>query len=264
MNSAKDIANAAEARFARYLKERGYTFDREPDLGIKSRPDFLITVEGDKLVAEVKAFDTYGIFKDLEPGQLGSRDSKQALKPVRNQISSAADQLRDLRDRGLPLVVVLDNPAARPIPLSAHMVMSAMYGDLEMQAPVLPDGSLGAFRGVAGRNGKLRNDHAYVSAVAVVRREDHAAQWAAEWFDAHRADFGPDDTQALVAAFAEASQHAPQGDEIYLEVFETFSESAIQLPRAVFNGPRDLRWVPNSARTGLVPLTDLEPSPDSE
>jgi len=109
----------------------------------------------------VKAFNTYGILKDLVPGQLRARSSKEALRPVRHQISAAADQLRDLQHRGLPLVVVLDNPAGRPIPIdSPHMVISAMYGDLEMQAPLLPDGSLGDFRGVAGRNGKLRNDHA--------------------------------------------------------------------------------------------------------
>jgi len=161
-------------------------------------------------------------------------------------------------------VVVLDNPGGRPIPFdSPHLVLSAMYGDLTLQAPVEPGGALGEFRAVAGRNGSLRNDHPYISAVAVVRREDHAALWAAEWFDAHRDAFGPGDaedggegTKAMVAAFAEASKTgAPEGDDLFLEVFEMLSTAAVPLPRDVFNGPRDRRWVPNTDRTALVPWT---------
>ncbi|MGW4732603.1 hypothetical protein ACWEQC_26075 [Streptomyces shenzhenensis] len=52
------------------------------------------------------------------------------------------------------------------------------------------------------------------NAVAVVRREDHAAPWAAEWSDANREKFGQG-TQDLLAAFAEASRDAPEGDGIY-------------------------------------------------
>jgi hypothetical protein len=142
------------------------------------------------------------------------------------------------------------------------MVISAMYGDLQLEAPRLPDGSLGEFQSVAGRNGKLTNDHPYVSAVAVVRREDHAAPWVSEWVDTHQAGFG-DDVQALTAALAEASQDAPEGDDIFLEVFETISETAVPLPRDIFNGPRDLRWVPNASRTGLTPLIEATDGTDS-
>ncbi|MBC2904812.1 hypothetical protein [Streptomyces cupreus] len=250
-----DAGAAAEARVARYLNERGYTFAVEPDLGIDKRPDFLVTAAGHTVVAEVKAFETYGMFTDAVPNQLMARSLKEALRPIRRQIANAAGQLRGLQDRGWPLVVVLDNPAGRPIPIdSPHMVISAMYGDFRMEAPVLADGSLSDFQAVAGRNGKLTNDHPYISAVAVVRREDHAAAWAAQWFDTHQADFG-DDVTALSASFAEASAtDAPLGDEVFLEIFETISPTAVPLPRDIFNGPRDLRWVPNAERTGLVPL----------
>ncbi|MCJ0875681.1 hypothetical protein, partial [Streptomyces sp. AP-93] len=115
-------------------------------------------------------------------------------------------------------------------------------------------GVLGDFRGVAGRNGSLRSDHPYVSAVAVVRREDHAAEWASSWFDENRARFG-EDAQAMVAALAEASQGAPEGDDLFPEIFETLSTEAVPLPREVFNGPRDRRWIPNTDRTALIPMT---------
>ncbi len=49
---------------------------------------------------------------------------------------------------------MLDNPGGRPIPFdSPYMILSAMYGDLTLEAPVLADGVLGDFRNTAGRNG---------------------------------------------------------------------------------------------------------------
>lgn len=249
----KAISDEAEARFIRYLTERGYGFEHEPDLGIQARPDFSIDAAGQPVVAEVKAFASLGLFKDLSVGTLGTRSIKEALKPVRSQISTAAEQLRELRDSGLPLVVVLANPAGRPIPLEPYLVISAMYGDMEIQAPLRHDGSLGDVRSVLGRNGKLTNDHSYISAVAVIRREVYAAQWAATWFDEHRPDFGGD-TTAMITAFSEASKDAPEGDDLYLEVFETVSSTAVPLPRTVFDGPKDRRWIANADRTGLIPL----------
>ncbi|MER5572380.1 hypothetical protein [Streptomyces massasporeus] len=248
------IGEVAEARVARYLRERGYTFEVEPEFGTGRHPDYLVTAGDHTLVAEVKAFETYGMFENAVPGQVMSRTLTEALAPVRKQIKKAAGQLKGLRDRGWPLVIVLDNPGGRPIPFDTpHMVLSAMYGDLTMEAPVLADGSLGDFRGVAGRNGSLRTDHPYISAVAVMRREDHSASWAGAWFDENRAQY--DDAQSMAAAFTEASRDAPEGDELYLEVFETLSPTAVPLPRDVFDGPRDRRWVPNADRTALIPLS---------
>lgn len=264
MNSPR-IGELAEARVARYLRERGYTFEVEPEFDTGRHPDYLISAGGHTIVAEVKAFETYGMFENAVPGQMMTRSLEDALAPIRKKIKDAAGQLRGLQGRGWPLVVVLDNPGGRPIPFdSAHMILSAMYGDLTLEAPVDPEGALGDFRAVAGRNGKLRNNHAYISAVAVVRREEHAALWAAQWFDEHREGFGPGDAddgdqgaKAMAAAFAEASKDAPEGDDIFLEVFETLSGSAAPLPRDVFNGPRDRRWVPNGDRSALVPLADV-------
>ncbi|MEW2172373.1 hypothetical protein AB0935_20925 [Streptomyces sp. NPDC007027] len=260
-NEAKRIADDAEGRFSRYLKERSYTFVREPDnLGIEKRPDFLISVSKYQLAAEVKAFDTFGILERLEPGQVGARSLKDALKPIRKQIEGAAGQLKGLQGREMPLVVVLDNPVGRPIPMDASMIMSAMYGDLTVHLNGDPNGTATSEL-VAGRNGQLRNYHPYISAVVVIRREDLAAQWAAKWMDDHLAqfpDFRKGDVKPLVEAFAEAQQYAPEGDVLYVEVFETISEAAVPLPRDVFDGPRDLRWVPNADRTALVPLLRLQ------
>ncbi|MEV5282949.1 hypothetical protein [Streptomyces sp. NPDC052811] len=252
-------SDVAEAWVASYLGERGYQFDKEPDLGVVKRPDYLITAAGRTVVAEVKAFETFGLLAGIEPGgPTRSHSLKQALKPVRGQITEAAKQLRPLRDRGWPLVVILANPAERPIPLTTPMIISAMYGDLEVQIPTLPDGSAGEFRSGLGRNGKLTNDHEYVSAVAVVRREFHAKKWLDDWYTANRAEFG-DDMRALAAAAAEARTTAPTGYDIFMEVFETVSEAAVPLPRDVFNGPLDHRWGGNPDGTGICRITP-EPS----
>jgi hypothetical protein len=92
------IGRLAEDRVQRYLSERGYGFAHEPSRHI-SRPDFLITAGEHTAVAEVKAFETYGIFERMVPRQIGARPLDKALRPVRRQISAAAGQLRDLQGR---------------------------------------------------------------------------------------------------------------------------------------------------------------------
>lgn len=255
----------AEARVARYLRERGYTYEIEPEFGTGRHPDYLITAAEHTIVAEVKSFDTKGLFQDFEAaaqdgiGQVLSRPVGDGLAPLRKTIKKAAGQLKGLQDRGWPLVVVLDNPAGRPIPFTSELIVSAMYGDLAFQVSAPTDGSHADLQAIAGRNGRLTNDHTYISAVAVVRHESHAAQWAARWFDTHRPTFA--DGTEMAAAFAAAGADAPAGDEIFLEVFETVSTSAVPLPRDVFNGPRDVRWAPNADRTGLVCLSPAVDGP---
>lgn len=87
----------AEARVARYLRERGYTFEVEPEFGTGRHPDYLITAGENTLVAEVKAFETYGMFENAIPGQVVSRSLSEALAPIRKQIKKAAGQLKGLR-----------------------------------------------------------------------------------------------------------------------------------------------------------------------
>lgn len=54
------------------------------------------------------------------------RSLTRTLKPVRDRMAKAAQQLKGISGR--PLVVVLGNPGNR-MPLSAPNVISAMYGD---------------------------------------------------------------------------------------------------------------------------------------
>jgi hypothetical protein len=245
----------AELNFERYLKERGYAFEHEPDWGTPRRPDYRITTDQGILAGEVKSFETCGILDGLGGGQFRQRPVTKALEPIRKQIKDAAGQLKVLTHLGIPLVVVLDNPGNRPVSLEPHMVISAMYGDLSYSAALLEDGSMEELTGVLGRNGKLTNDHQYISAVAIIRRRDFAAEWAANWFDENRIRFDLNDAEGMITAYREAvASGVPIGDSVSVEVFETLSETAVPLPRTVFNGPEDVRWVPNAARDGLTPL----------
>lgn len=260
-----DQGHVAEEWFNQYLSERGYQWQEEPAMGTARNPDRLITTSGHLVVAEVKSFATDGLLKNaifsdtgtegIRVSQPMSRDSKDALAPIRKKIKEAAGQLKELGERGWPLIIVLANPLNKPIPLNEPNVVSAMYGDLTAQGTLGPDGKIAEWVWAAGRNGKLRNDHKHVSAVAILHHRHHAQDWADGWFDENRKRFGAHGTAAMLKAFQADAHQAPQGSYVWLTIFETLSETAAPLPRDIFNGPRDVRYVPDDDRTALVPLT---------
>src|SRR5262249_12932983 len=55
--AAKHGKNEAERWFERYLREHGYSYEYEPDLGVATRPDFLVRQNEIEVVCEVKGFD---------------------------------------------------------------------------------------------------------------------------------------------------------------------------------------------------------------
>jgi len=75
----------------------------------------LIHRDGLSAVCEVKQFDKDPIGWMRETGQGGWFDEN---KPVRGAVRQAANQLRPLKGRGLPLVVVLANPNGYHVDLS--------------------------------------------------------------------------------------------------------------------------------------------------
>ena len=253
----------AEARFEHYLRERGYGFEYEPDLANGKRPDYLVRAHPHELVCEIKSFNTAGTRGSV---QVGALSQEEVLKPIRKHITTAATQLKGIPDR--PLVVVLANPKGCPIPLDPRSIMAAMYGDVVVEFPVDSDGDGGGVSWTTGFNRKLAvvdpetgertgGDHEYVSAVAVVRREDLAfKEWSRRWRVEHDADFPRSASTKAAVAFLEAAagDGVPHSDDVFVDVFETISGQAVPLPRDVFNGRHDRRWIPDNSRTALVPL----------
>src|SRR3954463_11151224 len=121
-----NLPTKSEVWFDTYLRVHGYTWTPEPDLGISKRPDRLIHRDAVSAVCEVKQFDKNPLAWMHETGTGGWVDEN---KPLRRAVKEAANQLRPLRGRGLPPVVVLATPHAYHVELSGGRVIYALYGD---------------------------------------------------------------------------------------------------------------------------------------
>jgi hypothetical protein len=222
--------NKGEALFERYLDHWGYgDYEHHPErLNPPKKPDYLIRTEFGEVVVEVKSFDTWGLLEKLKDEPFAMESLEETLGPIRDALKEAAKQLKGIEGR--PLVVALASPDNR-VPVSAHYIISAMYGELELSV------SLDRARSEqwrTGRNGRLyipdgrgakRGFHPYVSAVAVIRENQL-----------------PSPPSAAVSSFGVATQEQALGTVVTLEVFETISDRCIPLPRTLFAHEGDERW----------------------
>jgi hypothetical protein len=131
MANGEQGVNEAERWFERYLRDHGYEYEYEPDLGVAKRPDFLARRDGVEFVCEVKGFE--------EPPPLERRlaGTNQAVMvsadeeygPMRGAVREAARQLKAFAGSPWPLVVVLANPMGFYVHLSIERLMEAMFGN---------------------------------------------------------------------------------------------------------------------------------------
>lgn len=235
-------ADPGETLFKRYLAANGYDIlAYEPGLGTAKRPDFYVRALGHEVVVEVESFNTPPM--PLTP-RSGAVSMVPRLKAVRNKIKAGAEQLKGID--GYPLVVVLANPRNSWVPLEGPMFIGALFGD--MQVSFAPDGSLFFHAGRNGRlqvtepDGSVHGNHAYLSAVAVLRFVYPQAAWAAAMQQSQEA--GNDDPLAIVRGANQllAAQGDTPAEAVCLNVFESVSETAVPLPREIFVGPHDTRW----------------------
>lgn len=190
--------------FRVYCDSLGLRAEYEPDLGITKRPDFIVRSGSFPVVCEIKTFKPGGAFALKEGQKFIIRDLTDGLKIIRNSIREAATQLRPLSARGVPLVIILADPCGAQVPLSETLY--AMYGN--MQALVSKtDGIEGStWTLYATRDGKLRDNHTYISAVLVLE------------------------------------QVASQPLDLCATIIETMGKNAVTLPEGLFAGPNDRRW----------------------
>lgn len=256
----------ADRWFARCASERGYDpGEHEPDLsarGMTKRPDFVVTGPGGEQAAfEVKALtDQIALVQRLLSGQPVSAGPDQVFGPIREDVKEAAGQLKGLAGE-MPVVAVLANPEGVPFDLSTEQVLAALYGNYEYRVPISAEtgGAAGPGAVGLGRDGRLKTNHPYMSAVAILRcrenRQDALDALSAEtkaqpgWEDmptAVQADVLFDVVNANSADF-------PDGDYLYVDVIDTMSASleegpALPLPDSWFSEhPRDSRWRYNPA-----------------
>lgn len=238
------VNKASEKWFAEYLTAHGYSFEFEPELGGIKNPDFAIEREGIKAICEVKEFETLGIV-GLMAKQLNTlitRPVKKLLDPVRNQIGSAAQQLKEFQDTGSPLIVVLANPHDAGVNLSETFVISAMYGDIGTRFSIGTNGET-ISEDIVGRNGRLTNDHQYVSAVVVVNRHEKNQEESNAFIeDLYRKNPLMKPEVAMQLLKEEEVKFEPEVISYNCTVFETASQVCTPLPATFFNGPNDIRW----------------------
>jgi hypothetical protein len=254
-----DLGEVAEQWLNRYLDDRGYTFQEEPDPGGATHAGRVVQAGDRPVMCEVTTFTTGGLIEDIVVPDIGAeqilegepvaRDLTETLAPIREQIGAAAAAgLRRWKNRDRPLVVVLADPMDRPIPLEPSLVIAAMYGDV----PPGEHGPAGEPSWVAGEHGRMTAEYPHVSAVAILRLRTYAQDWVDAWIEANSHAYSS--PAQMLTAIRRYDRAAPDGDYVVLDVFETLSPEAVPLPRDVFNGPRDTRWGPTPEGDGLMPV----------
>jgi hypothetical protein len=245
----------SEAWFDEYVRWHGHDpGDPEPDLGVGKNPDRLMTWSGHEVVCEIKQFESSPFARLGEGG--GVMDVKEVLGQVRRKVSRAAEQLKPLAATDWPLVVVLVNPKGLPVSMSEHEMVWALYGDPVIRLTINTDigTAVGPAEHTVGENSRMLRNHRYVSAVVALHRGSHRQDWhnaCWERLKAEESGFDPSDIDTIVKlaervedaeAAALANGEIEEGDYLYTEVFTAISETAVPLPRDVFDGPRDTRW----------------------
>jgi len=256
MSRPEQGKNEAERWFERYMRDHGYDYDYEPDLGVSTRPDFLVWRADVQMVCEVKGFDQPTPLERRLRGTSHTTmiSSDEEYGPMRSAVREAARQLKPLAGSGYPLVVVLANPMGHRVNLSLERLVEAMYGNPGLVGNFNAEkGEVEDFRFELGRDGRLRNDHPYISAVAILRERSRADEyyneWRIEWKKGRKPLDRPTTEEIIAEAEAEhaawnaseASKHVPEGHVYIIELMTTGSPDAVPVPEDVVNCPRDAR-----------------------
>jgi hypothetical protein len=217
--------DANEQLFESYLTHYGYSFVFEPELPTVKKPDFAIWRDpSQQTICEVEGFSA--VAHPPQPrrmGQVYTRNPHDEFGPLRRHITMGAQQLRDLRDTGKPLVVILANATSAEVDLGAEELMMAIDGDPRYVLAIDKRSGTAVSERYDGRDGKAR-DHLYRSAVGVVYKR------LAE------GGHGLEDPASLLLK-ENAQTTAPRVD-----VIKFVDCPAVALPGDLFDGPHDRIW----------------------
>jgi hypothetical protein len=218
---------AGELLFERYLAEQGIPVpDHEPDLGIGKKIDYAIVIDGHTCLCEVKEYAP--TTQSKIPGSM-----HDLLKPHRDKIHDGAPQLKAAKDLGYPLVVVLTNPHGAAVVTGEREILWAIEGD-----PVVARNSRSSAPPIhtVGRNGELRRDHAYISAVVMLYERLHARDYFDELAERERDRAHEERIHAILNGV----QNAPEGGYMFAHTYVPGGLEAQPLPGVFFRGQRDL------------------------
>jgi hypothetical protein len=230
---------AGDLMFEAYLAAQGLgEVPHEPDLGVGKFPDYVVEREGQRCVVEIKEFAPESSPFPTGPGY-GSLDSATLLKPIRGQLREAARKFKPMEHLGLPLVVMLTNPHGVLLDLSIENIIYSMYGDMTFVLPVSAEtrGASEPGQFVAGRNGRYRADHQYVSAVGHLSCRSRHAEHIKELLAQHQ-ELSLRERRQVVNEADERGE-IPDWEYHVVTLVKTASESAVQVPDQFFDGADD-------------------------
>jgi hypothetical protein len=130
-----------------------------------------------------------------------------------------------------------------------HLV-PAMYGNPRYVGDVnAEEGAVEEIRFELGRDGRLRNDHPYITAVLLLHERDlereYYDNWRSGWVQSRKPVVRPtqQEIEREVEAWAqhEAGNDVPSGKVYRVDVMTTGSPEAAPVPEGFFNGDRDTR-----------------------
>jgi hypothetical protein len=258
-------APESESWFDEYVRAHGHDpGEPEPDFGTTKNADRLITWNGHEVVCEIKQFEASPFDKLV--ASFGTFAIQEALNPVRRKVARAAAQLKPLAGTDRPLVVVLANPKRESIPFSTNEIIWALFGDPAIEVPIAQEGGepVGEVRHTVGRNGQIRLQHQYLSAIVALRRRSYLQDWEDVMWARLKEEHplpDPSDTDAIAELMrladkaresAVAAGEVEEGGYLYTEVFTAVSDTATPLPQGVFDGARDSRWDYDAATGNYV------------
>jgi hypothetical protein len=258
MPNGEHGVNEAERWFERYLRDHGYEYRYEPDLGVATRPDFLIRRDGAEVVCEVKGFEQTPALERRLAGtnQAVMVGDDEVYGPMRSAVREAARQLKPLAGSERPLVVVLANPLGFLVHLDMERLVEAMFGNPGYAGRFnAEEGRVEDFQFQYGRDGRLRNDHPYVSGVAILHEREVLREYYDEWREGWKENrpqlVNPSMDEVIDEFVAESeawevseeAANAPEGNVYWIDLMTTGSPEAVPVPDNVFDGPRDRRTV---------------------
>jgi hypothetical protein len=210
-----------ELLFEAYVAEHDYPAPKyEPDLGVRTRPDYVVVRGGAEAVCEVEEFDPDSGWSPGNAGPSGRRSMEDVLRPVRYKIRAAARQLKPLAGSGRPLVIVLANPGGGWVGLSPQEIVWAMYGDPAFVVSV------------DARTGEAVDEGGFIT-TANGRAIDFYDELAAGMDEA-----SADESWRAIDAAKDRGE-VPEGHYHRLDVYRTMSADSAPLPGELFNGPKD-------------------------
>jgi hypothetical protein len=236
-------ATKSEEWFERYLADRGCDWRYEQDLGVEKRPDYLVRCDGLEVVCEVEEL---GVLPAVarRPGRIFALSPHEEFGAVREKIRAAARQLKPLDGRDWPLVAVVADPHAYGHALGADDLIYAMYGNPAVSVPIEGAASEPVF--FAGRDGRLTNDHPYISGVAALRIDDESSRWYQERiFQLRHAASSQSEFSQLVAGITPADAPDPRFRIVLVESQSAIEGRTARVPRRVFDADTDEWWAPD-------------------